>query len=339
MDQQRRLVDRFGRVHNNLRISVTDRCNIRCFYCMPAEDVQFLPKQQLLTFEEIERVVRIAVTLGIDRLRLTGGEPLVRRDLPLLVAALSQIPGIVDIGLTTNGMLLSELAQPLRQAGLRRLNISLDALDPEVFRRVTRRDGYEQVLAGIEAARRAGFSPIKLNAVSVRGLTEDQIEPFGRLARDTDTVVRFIEFMPLDADSQWQRDRVLTAAEILQRLEHAFGPLRPVAAESGQVVTDGKAPAEDYEFVDGRGRIGLIASVSQPFCASCNRFRVTADGRLRNCLFSHEETDIRELLRAGAEDAVIAQAMLDCISAKGEGHEINTSRFLQPLRPMYAIGG
>jgi cyclic pyranopterin phosphate synthase len=339
MDQQRRLVDRFGRVHNNLRISVTDRCNIRCFYCMPAEDVQFLPKQQLLTFEEIERVVRIAVTLGIDRLRLTGGEPLVRRDLPLLVAALSQIPGIVDIGLTTNGMLLSELAQPLRQAGLRRLNISLDALDPEVFRRVTRRDGYEQVLAGIEAARRAGFSPIKLNAVSVRGLTEDQIEPFGRLARDTDTVVRFIEFMPLDADSQWQRDRVLTAVEILQRLEHAFGPLRPVAAQGGQVVTDGKAPAEDYEFVDGRGRIGLIASVSQPFCASCNRFRVTADGRLRNCLFSHEETDIRELLRAGAEDAVIAQAMLDCIAAKGEGHEINTSRFLQPLRPMYAIGG
>ena len=339
MDQQRRLVDRFGRVHNNLRISVTDRCNIRCFYCMPAEDVQFLPKQQLLTFEEIERVVRIGVALGIDRLRLTGGEPLVRRDLPLLVAALSQIPGIVDIGLTTNGMLLSELAQPLRQAGLRRLNISLDALDPEVFRRVTRRDGYEQVLAGIEAARRAGFSPIKLNAVSVRGLTEDQIEPFGRLARDTDTVVRFIEFMPLDADSQWQRDRVLTAAEILQRLEHAFGPLRPVAAEGGQVVTDGKAPAEDYEFVDGRGRIGLIASVSQPFCASCNRFRVTADGRLRNCLFSHEETDIRELLRAGAEDAVIAQAMLDCIAAKGEGHEINTSRFLQPLRPMYAIGG
>ncbi|HCP11316.1 MAG TPA: GTP 3',8-cyclase MoaA [Planctomycetaceae bacterium] len=339
MDQQRRLVDRFGRVHNNLRISVTDRCNIRCFYCMPAEDVQFLPKQQLLTFEEIERVVRIGVTLGIDRLRLTGGEPLVRRDLPLLVAALSQIPGIVDIGLTTNGMLLSELAQPLRQAGLRRLNISLDALDLEVFRRVTRRDGYEQVLAGIEAARRAGFSPIKLNAVSVRGLTEDQIEPFGRLARDTDTVVRFIEFMPLDADSQWQRDRVLTAAEILQRLEHAFGPLRPVAAEGGRVVTDGKAPAEDYEFVDGSGRIGLIASVSQPFCASCNRFRVTADGRLRNCLFSHEETDIRELLRAGAEDAVIAQAMLDCIAAKGEGHEINTSRFLQPLRPMYAIGG
>jgi len=229
--QPRRLVDRYGRVHNNLRISVTDRCNIRCFYCIPAEDVQFLPKQQLLTFEEIERVARVGVTLGIDRLRLTGGEPLVRRDLPQLVRALAGIRGIVDIGLTTNGILLPELAQPLRDAGLRRLNISLDALDPEVFRRVTRRDGYEQVLAGIEAARRAGFSPIKLNAVSVRGLTEDQIEPFGRLARETDTVVRFIEFMPLDADSQWQRERVLYAAEILERLERAFGPLRPVSSD------------------------------------------------------------------------------------------------------------
>lgn len=359
--QPRRLVDRYGRVHNNLRISVTDRCNIRCFYCMPAEDVQFLPKQQLLTFEEIERVARVGVTLGIDRLRLTGGEPLVRRDLPQLVRALAGIPGIVDIGLTTNGILLPELAQPLRDAGLRRLNISLDALDPEVFRRVTRRDGYEQVLAGIEAARRAGFSPIKLNAVSVRGLTEDQIEPFGRLARETDTVVRFIEFMPLDADSQWQRERVLYAAEILERLQRAFGPLRPVPSAGRPERVDaavswsadaaagllpqlprsatGRAPAEDYEFADGRGRIGLIASVSQPFCASCNRFRVTADGRLRNCLFSHDETDIRELLRAGAEDAVIAQAMLDCIAAKGEGHEINTARFLQPQRPMYAIGG
>lgn len=357
--EQRRLVDRFGRVHNNLRISVTDRCNIRCFYCMPAEDVQFLPKQQLLTFEEIERVARVGVTLGIDRLRLTGGEPLVRRDLPLLVQALARIPGIVDIGLTTNGILLPELAQPLRDAGLRRLNISLDALDPEVFKRVTRRDGYEQVIAGIAAARQAGFSPIKLNAVSVRGLTEDQIEPFGRLARETDTVVRFIEFMPLDADSQWQRERVLYAAEILERLEQAFGPLRPVSSadisaaaaetQSGpeadgllpqlMLATNSKAPATDYEFADGRGRIGLIASVSQPFCASCNRFRVTADGRLRNCLFSHEETDIRQLLRTGADDNAIAQAMLDCIAAKGEGHEINTARFLQPQRPMYAIGG
>lgn len=349
---QRRLVDSFGRVHTNLRISVTDRCNIRCFYCMPAEDVEFLPKGQLLTFEELERVAWIAAGLGIDRIRITGGEPLVRRDLHVLVRKLAAIPGIRDLGLTTNGMLLAEQAQQLRDAGLERLNISLDALDPEVFRKVTRRDGYEQVLAGIAAARRAGFSPIKLNAVSVRGLTEDQIVPFGRLARETDTVVRFIEFMPLDADGEWRRERVLYASEILQRLEAEFGPLRPLraaadvsaVAESGQVALPllsqvAAAPAEEYEFADGRGRIGLIASVSQPFCASCNRFRITADGKLRNCLFSLEETDIRPLLRGGGTDEEIASAMLSSVAAKREGHEINTARFLQPERPMYSIGG
>jgi cyclic pyranopterin phosphate synthase len=345
------LIDSFGRVHTNLRISVTDRCNIRCFYCMPADDVEFLPKAELLSFEEIERVVRVAVSLGIDRIRLTGGEPLVRRDLPLLVRKLSTIPGIRDLGMTTNGMLLADQAVALREAGLSRLNISLDALDPEVFRRVTRREGYEQVLKGIAAARRAGFSPIKINAVSVRGLTEDQLIPFGRLARETDTVVRFIEFMPLDADSQWQRDRVLFAHEILARLGAEFGPLRPVvsaaaaaadaasAPPAGLLPQASAAPAQDYEFVDGRGRIGLIASVSQPFCSSCNRFRITADGKLRNCLFSLEETDIRPLLRGSGTDQQIAEAMLASIAAKREGHEINTARFLQPTRPMYSIGG
>ncbi len=345
-----RLIDSFGRVHNNLRISVTDRCNIRCFYCMPAENVEFMDRESLLTYEEIERVVRIGVSLGIDRVRLTGGEPLVRRDLPILVSKLAAIPGIVDIGLTTNGILLEEQAEALRDAGLRRLNISLDALDPVVFRKVTRRDGYERVLAGIEAARRAGFSPIKLNAVSVRGLTEDQIVPFGQLARETDTVVRFIEFMPLDADSQWQRDKVLFAHEIIERLEQEFGPLLPVP-ESGehrasaaalpilQPSSTSKAPAQDYRFADGKGRIGLIASVSQPFCHSCNRFRVTADGRLRNCLFSLDETDIRTLLRDGSPDSAIADAMIASVAAKAEGHEINTARFIQPNRPMYSIGG
>ena len=348
---QRQLVDSFGRIHTNLRISVTDRCNIRCFYCMPADEVEFLPKADLLTFEELERVARIAAGLGIDRIRLTGGEPLVRRDLPLLVRKLAAIPGIRDLGLTTNGILLEEQAQLLRDAGLRRLNISLDALDPEVFRKVTRRDGYDRVIAGITAARQAGFSPIKLNAVSIRGLTEDQIIPFGKLARETDTVVRFIEFMPLDADSQWQREKVLYAAEILQRLEAEFGPLLPVrksasnsrtvpfSAASPLLPQADTAPAEDFEFADGRGRIGLIASVSQPFCASCNRFRITADGKLRNCLFSLEETDIRPLLRHGGTDAEIEAAMLASIAAKREGHEINTSRFLQPDRPMYSIGG
>ena len=358
-ESPRRLIDSFGRLHNNLRISVTDRCNIRCFYCMPADNVEFIPKEKLLSFEEIERVVRIGTTLGIDRIRLTGGEPLVRRDLPVLVSMLAAVPGIVDIGLTTNGILLEEQAQALRDAGLRRLNISLDALDPEVFKKVTRRDGYERVLAGIEAARSVGFSPIKLNAVSVRGLTENQIVPFGQLARETDTVVRFIEFMPLDADSQWQRDKVLFAHEIIATLEAEFGPLRPVDAAAHFVSADASAfvagglpilaahthaPAQDFEFADGRGRIGLIASISQPFCMSCNRFRLTADGRLRNCLFSHEETDLKHLLRAETPSSTevteaIAQAMLASIAAKREGHEINTARFVQPDRPMYSIGG
>ena len=350
---QRRLIDSFGRVHNNLRISVTDRCNIRCFYCMPADNVEFMPKEHLLSFEEIDRVGRIGTTLGIDRVRLTGGEPLVRRDLHVLVRKLAAVPGIIDIGLTTNGILLEEQAQELRDAGLKRLNISLDALDPEIFRKVTRREGYDRVLAGIQAARDVGFSPIKLNAVSVRGLTEDQIVPFGKLARETDTVVRFIEFMPLDADSQWQRDKVLFAHEIIARLEAEFGALRAVDAPgvSGshaggntmsllpQADAVTHAPAQDFEFADGKGRIGLIASVSQPFCSSCNRFRLTADGRLRNCLFSHDETDIKQFLRSDSADELIAQAMLSSIAAKKEGHEINTARFIQPDRPMYSIGG
>lgn len=332
-DSGNRLVDRFGRVHNNLRISVTDRCNIRCFYCMPAENVEFMPRKELLSFEEIERVVRVGTTLGIDRVRLTGGEPLVRRDLHKLVAKLAAVPGIIDIGLTTNAVLLADQAKQLKDAGLKRLNISLDALDPEIFKKVTRRDSYDRVTEGIAAARAAGFSPIKLNAVSVRGLTEGQIIPFARLARETDTQVRFIEFMPLDADSQWQKDKVLPAREIIAILENTFGPLLPVNASSPN------APAKDYEFGDGRGRIGLIASVSEPFCGSCNRFRLTAEGKLRNCLFSLEETDVRDLLRDGGTDSDIAAAMLTCIAAKNEGHQINSANFVQPDRPMYSIGG
>lgn len=331
--EKRKLIDSFGRVHNNLRISVTDRCNIRCFYCMPADNVEFMPRSDLLTFEEIERVVRIGTGLGIDRLRLTGGEPLVRRELPSLISRLVRIPGIVDIGLTTNAVLLDELAQPLRDAGLQRLNISLDALDPEVFRKVTRRDSYDKVIAGIDAARRAGFRPIKLNAVSIKGLTEDQIIPFAELARETDTEVRFIEFMPLDADSKWQNDKVLTASSIRQILEDKFGKLLPVPRSNPS------APANDFQFADGRGRIGLIASVSQPFCGTCNRFRLTADGKLRNCLFSLEETDIRPLIREQGTDAEIADAMLTCVSAKLAGHQINSDDFVQPDRPMYSIGG
>jgi cyclic pyranopterin phosphate synthase len=327
------LIDTFGRVHDNLRISVTDRCNFRCFYCMPAEDVQFMDRQELLTFEEIERCVRVAVSLGITKLRLTGGEPLVRRELHKLVRMLASIPGIHDIGMTSNGVLLDEQAEGLYDAGLRRINISLDALDPQKFKEFTRRDSYEQVLAGIRAAQRVGFDPIKINAVSVRGMTEDQIVPFGHFARDTGIEVRFIEYMPLDADNAWERDKVLFAQEIIDRLSSEIAPLVPIADQ------DPRAPAADYEFADGIGRIGFIASISQPFCMSCNRIRLTADGKLRNCLFSLEETDLRGLIRGNADDAQIAAAFRSSVAAKKEGHEINTARFIQPLRPMYAIGG
>ena len=326
-----KLIDRFGRIHTSLRISVTDRCNLRCFYCMPAENVTFLPKPELLRFEEIERLARVAASLGVTKIRLTGGEPLVRRDLPELVRQLRAIPNI-SLGLTTNGLLLDSLARPLFNAGLESLNISLDALDAESFRTITRRDGIEKVLAGIDAARSAGFENIKINAVAIRGLTESQIIPFGEFARQSGLEVRFIEYMPLDADHAWERDKVLLGAEILETLAAGIGPLAPLAG-------DKHAPAASYEFEDGIGRIGLIASVSRPFCHSCNRFRLTSDGKLRACLFSMEETDLRPLLREGGDDEEIARAMQTCIAGKWEGHEINTAKFLYPNRPMYSIGG
>jgi cyclic pyranopterin phosphate synthase len=327
------LVDSFGRVHTNLRISVTDRCNIRCFYCMPAEDVVYMDRGELLTFEEITRFVRIAVAMGLRKLRLTGGEPLVRRDLHKLVGMLAGVPGIEDIGLTTNGLLLAEQAADLYAAGLRRLNVSLDALNPEKFEQITRRKGFEQVLAGIQVARQVGFEPIKINAVSVRGITEDEVAGFGRFARETGLEVRFIEYMPLDAESTWQRNKVLFAREIQEILTREILPLKP---RSG---TDPHAPASEFTFEDGVGRVGFISSVSEPFCHQCDRFRITADGKLRNCLFSLEETDVRSLLRGNVDDSEVASAIRASIAAKKEGHEINTSRFIQPPRPMYSIGG
>lgn len=327
----RRLIDRFGRVHTNLRVSVTDRCNLRCFYCMPAENVPFLPKPELLTYEEIVRVVQVAVSLGVSNVRLTGGEPLVRRDLPILIEKLAAIPAL-SLGLTTNGILLAEAARPLFDAGLRRINVSLDALDAQTFREITRRDGYEKVLEGIEAAKRTGFESIKLNAVAVRGLTEDQLVPFGRFARESGCAVRFIEYMPLDADQAWERRKVLFADEILAALSDGIRPLVPIGG-------NGHSPATEYAFDDGAGRIGIIASISRPFCGSCNRFRLTSDGKARACLFSLEETDIRSLLRSGGSDAEIADALVACVAGKWEGHEINTARFLYPERAMYSIGG
>ena len=328
------LIDTFGRRHNNLRISVTDRCNIRCFYCMPADNVQFMDRKDLLTYEEIERFVRVAVALGVNKVRLTGGEPLVRRDLHKLVRVLAKIPEIQDIGITTNGILLAENARKLWDAGLRRVNVSLDALDPVRFTEITRRGGYEQVIEGIQAAQSTGFNPVKINAVSIRGMTEDQIVPFGHFARETGVEMRFIEFMPLDADNAWEREKVLFAHEIIETLSTEIMPLVPRGHD------DPSAPATEFEFADGVGRIGFIASVSRPFCANCNRFRLTADGKLRNCLFSLEETDVKAIIRDPSKsDSDIAAAIQSSIAEKKEGHEINTARFIQPERPMYSIGG
>lgn len=327
-----RLVDRFGRVHNNLRISVTDRCNLRCVYCMP-EEVQFLPKQGLLTFEEIERFVRVAATLGIDKVRLTGGEPLVRRGLTELVARLSAIEGIADVGLTTNGLLLAPMAKALFDAGLRRINVSLDTMDPGRFRELTRRGGFEDVIEGILAAKAAGLDPVKVNAVAIKGMTDLDVVPLARFAREHGLGLRFIEYMPLDAGNLWEREKVLFAAEILDLLAEGIGPLAPSPNQ------DPRAPAADHDFLDGKGRVGLIASVSRPFCKSCNRVRLTADGKLRNCLFALDETDVRALIRGGATDAEIARALRESVAGKWEGHEINTANFIKPGRLMHSIGG
>jgi cyclic pyranopterin phosphate synthase len=328
---EKRLVDSYGRVHNNLRISVTDRCNLRCTYCMP-EDVVFLDRGELLTFEEISRFVRAVVPLGIDKIRLTGGEPLMRRDLARLVEMLVGIDGIVDVGLTTNGVLLAPLAQTLYDAGLRRINVSLDTLEEQRFFELSRRTGLNQVLAGIEAARAAGFAPVKLNAVIIRGVNECDVVPLARYARDHGCEMRYIEYMPIGAEA-WERGKVYWAHEILERIEREIGALVPVENY------DPRAPAMEFRYTDGRGHVGMIASVSRPFCASCNRVRLTADGKVRNCLFALDEVDVKGLLRSGGTDADLAAVVRANIAAKWEGHEINTARFMKPQRTMHAIGG
>ncbi len=333
MGQDASLIDTFGRLHNNLRVSVTDRCNIRCFYCMPEHPVEFVPRREILTFEEIERFVRITVRLGIRKVRVTGGEPLVRKGLPELIRMLSTIDGIEDLALTTNGILLDQLAEPLYEAGLRRINIHLDTLDRERFRQITRRDELDRVLAGIEVCRRLGYSPIKINVVAVKDLIEPDLVPLARFGREKGLEIRYIEFMPLDAQGLWQRDKVLFAGEILERLSREIGPLRQ--AGDG----DPLRPAAEYVFADGAGRVGFIRSVSDPFCRNCNRIRLTADGKLRYCLFALEETDVKGLLRSGAADEEIISVIRSTVRAKWEGHEINTARFVPPPRPMYAIGG
>ena len=326
------LIDSFGRVHDNLRISVTDRCNIRCFYCMP-EVAQFMERGEILSFEEIERFVRVAARLGITKLRVTGGEPLVRKDLPVLIHKLAAIPGIKDLALTTNAVLLAELAAPLHDAGLRRINIHLDTLDRERFLRITRRDDLDKVLAGIDACLRLGYGPVKLNAVAIKGLTEPDIVPIARYCRERGIEPRFIEFMPLDSQQLWDRTRVLTADEIIQILSGEISPLLEIPDR------DPRAPATEYRYADGRGQVGFIASVTRPFCLNCNRIRLTSDGKLRYCLFAIEEADVKALLRGGATDDEIAALIRSNVGDKWAGHEINNARFVPPPRPMYAIGG
>ncbi|HEV3262181.1 MAG TPA: GTP 3',8-cyclase MoaA [Gemmataceae bacterium] len=329
--ENRKLIDTFGRTHNNLRISVTDRCNLRCTYCM-AEDVVFMDRGELLTFEEITRFVRVAATVGIDKVRLTGGEPLMRRHLSRLVRMVCEVEGIRDVGLTTNGILLADMAQELHDAGLRRINVSLDTLNPERFRQLARRDGLDRVLDGILAAKRAGFEPVKVNAVTIRGINENDVVPLARFARAHGLEMRFIEYMPIGAD-QWERGKVYFAHEIMEQLEREVAPLVPVEDY------DPRAPAMEFRYTDGGGRIGIIASVSRPFCMSCNRVRLTADGKLRNCLFALDEVDVKQLLRGNAADKEIVEVLRRNVHAKWEGHEINTARFIKPLRTMHAIGG
>lgn len=300
---------------------------------MPEQGVQYMPREEILSFEEIERFVRVAVSLGVTKLRITGGEPLVRKDLALLISKLSAISGIRDIALTTNGVLLAQQAEALYGAGLRRLNVHLDTLDRERFREITRRDDLPRVLEGIETALGLGFGPIKINAVAVKNLVEPDVVPLVRYGRERGIEIRFIEFMPLDAQGLWDRNKVLLASDIIAVLSREIAPLIEIPDR------DPRAPATEYEFADGTGRVGFIASVSRPFCLNCNRIRLTSDGKLRYCLFAIDETDVKPLLRGGAPDEEIAAAIQANVREKWIGHEINTTRFVPPPRPMHAIGG
>ena len=327
------LIDGYGRVHNSLRISVTDRCNIRCLYCMPNENIRFKPRSELLSFEEMTRFVRQTVRLGVQKLRLTGGEPLVRTDVHTLVKSLTEIPEVHEIALTTNGLLLPEQAALLKQAGLHRLNISLDAMREETFRTIARRAGLDRVFAGIAAAKECGFNRIRLNAVAIRGLTEPEIPDLVRFAVRGGMQMRFIEFMPLDAEQSWQTDSVLSGEVIRQIIEREIGPLVPL--EGG----DPSQPARDFVFADGSGSVGFINPVTQPFCGDCNRLRITADGQLRNCLFSTAEWDARAVLRSSSGDERLIAVIRECVAAKKAAHGIDTPDFARPVRAMYQIGG
>ncbi len=328
------LIDTFGRVHRDLRISVTDRCNFRCTYCMPEEGMRWLPKDEILSFEEITRLARIFVErFGFDGIRLTGGEPTVRAHLPVLVESLATLG--VDIALTTNGATLRQHADALAAAGLSRVNVSLDSLRPDRFQELTRRDELARVLDGIEAAKEAGLDPVKVNVVLVGGVNDDEVLDIARYGRDVGVTIRFIEFMPLDADAGWQQGKVVSQDEIVARIGAVF-PLEPIAR--------GSQPAERFRYLDRDlddpgGVVGVIPSVTKPFCGDCDRVRLTAEGQLRNCLFALDEFDLRGPMRAGATDDDLAAVMQRAVRAKWAGHAIGNVQFIRPRKSMSQIGG
>ncbi len=346
------LVDSHGRTLRDLRVSLTDRCNFRCLYCLPETEAaqnfyrgrwaqmpdskpivqEWVPRAHLLSFEEIERVVRLAATLGITKIRLTGGEPLLRQQVEKLVARIAAIPGIEDLALTTNGFLFAEKAAALREAGLHRVSFSMDSLDRDNFKKMTGRDGLAAVLKSIQIARKLGFHPIKINAVVIRDLNDHELDSLVTFARDLDVSLRFIEFMPLDSARAWQKEMVLSGAEILRRLQERF-ELRPVASDNPS------STSKRWAHADGRGEIGIIAPVSEPFCGHCNRLRLTADGKVRTCLFSVTEHDLRSHLRAGASDATLEQWLREVVWQKEARHHIGEPDFVPASRSMSCIGG
>jgi len=352
MSSNRSLVDSHGRVLRDLRVSLTDRCNFRCLYCLPETEAaqnfyrghwahlpnstpivqQWVPRTHLLSFEEIERVVRLAVQLGIQKIRLTGGEPLLRNDLERLVAKIAAIPGIEDLAMTTNGFLFAEKAKALRDAGLRRVSFSLDSLDRDNFRKITGRDGLNSVLESIQLAQELGFNPIKVNAVVIRDINLHEIESLADFARERNLSMRFIEFMPLDSARAWQKDMVVPGAEVLQRLQARFD-LHPITTNNPS------STSKRWAFKDGRGEIGIIAPVSEPFCGHCNRIRLTADGKVRTCLFSVTEHDLRSQLRNGVSDDALADWLSEVVWQKEARHHIGEPDFVAPTRSMSCIGG
>jgi cyclic pyranopterin phosphate synthase len=325
------LVDTFGRAANDLRVSVTDRCNFRCTYCMPAEGLAWLPKDEILSFEELTRVLSIFVGLGVRSIKVTGGEPLVRADLPILVRMFREVGPELDMSLTTNGVLLDTLAAPLAEAGIDRATVSCDSLFRHRFKEMTRRDALDKVLSGLKAAEAAGLTPIKINVVVIGGTNDGEVVDFARWSRDTGYEVRFIEYMPLDAERAWERAKVVPAARILETIDATY-PL--------EAATRGAEPATSYRFADGeRGGIGVIAAVTEPFCDTCNRLRLTAEGQVRSCLFALEETDLRGPMREGASDQELEALIRRDVWRKWSGHRIDHADFVQPARSMSMIGG